>query len=425
MAFADDEDNGPVKPKNPTEFVKTYGPVAAQVAKDIGVDARVLLGQWGMETGWGKSIIGDHNLGNIKDANGLGIRAHDKREGSNDAYLSFEEPEDFARYYSNFIKRGYPEALNAGTDASKYVSGLANGVNGSYFGKTDPKEYEKLVTGAQNVAEKHYEPTEDEAPKREGEEVPNGDQMIPNLDLGAFKPVTEEIDPAVGAVVGGVAGGIGGAATAAAKAKYDLVTGAYDAFSRRSGQSPVSADDTPGGKWGAKTGYGKGSGSVQDVSSKYQRAVGKGKVSGRMDKLFGIAQAGESPQLTQRLIDRAKAVPEPVQNTSKLSKAANYLGRLGALPIKHGAMGAMAGFGALDAYNRYNKGESGEATIGGLGTAASLVAPYVGSMGALPAAGIAAPLYLTASDRIKRLAKNPDEIRLQEDNFDAMGNPLR
>jgi hypothetical protein len=46
-------------------------------------------------------------------------------------------------------------------------------------------------------------------------------------------------------------------------------------------------------------------------------------------------------------------------------------------------------------------------------------------MGALPAAGIAAPLYLTASDHIRRLAKRPEEIQLQEDAYDAMGNPLR
>lgn len=167
MAIADDEDNGPVKPKSPAEFVKTYGPIAVQVGKDIGVDPRVLLGQWGMETGWGKSIIGDHNLGNIKDATGKGIRAQDKRENSNDAYLSFDEPQDFARYYSDFIKRGYPSAMNTGTDVSKYVSGLASGVNGSYFGKTDPKEYEKLVSGAQDTAARVYEVADEEPPEED------------------------------------------------------------------------------------------------------------------------------------------------------------------------------------------------------------------------------------------------------------------
>jgi len=71
------------------------------------------------------------------------------------------------------------------------------------------------------------------------------------------------------------------------------------------GQSPTGP--TSGEKWAAKTGYGKGTGTVQDVSSRFQRSVGQGPVSGRMDKLWGPALEGENPQLTQRLIDRAKA----------------------------------------------------------------------------------------------------------------------
>ena len=71
------------------------------------------------------------------------------------------------------------------------------------------------------------------------------------------------------------------------------------------GQTPTGP--TSGEKWAAKTGYGKGAGTVQDVSSRFQRSVGQGPVSGRMDKLWGPALEGENSQLTQRLIDRAKA----------------------------------------------------------------------------------------------------------------------
>jgi hypothetical protein len=102
-----------------------------------------------------------------------------------------------------------------------------------------------------------------------------------------------------------------------------------------------------------------------------------------------------------------------------------YARRLAGLPVKGALAGAGFAYEAADAYNRYNKGEKGEAAVGGLGAVANLAAPFVGSMGALPSIGIAAPLYLTASDRIKRLAKNPEEIRLQEDAYDAMGNPVR
>jgi len=244
-----------------------------------------------------------------------------------------------------------------------------------------------------------------------------------NADAGEAS-TAQEVPPYVGGIVGGVAGTTAGTSAAVAKAKYDLAVEAYDRIMGKTGGAPATGT-TSGEKWAAKTGYGKGAGTVQDVSSAYQRSAGKGKVSSKLDKLWGVAQAGENPQLAQRLIDRAKAAEQVTSAPSKLSRAASYLSRLGALPVKGGLMGAAAGYGAADAYNRYRAGDTGEATVGGLGTVASLVAPYVASAGALPAAGIAAPLYLTASDRIRRLAKRPEEIQLQEDDFDPMGNPLR
>jgi len=244
-----------------------------------------------------------------------------------------------------------------------------------------------------------------------------------NTDVGESS-TSQEVPPYVGGVIGGVTGTTAGTAAAIAKAKYDLAVEAYDRIMGKTGNAPATGT-TAGEKWAAKTGYGKGAGTVQDVSSAYQRSAGKGKVSSKLDKLWGVAQAGENPQLTQRLIDRAKAAEQVTQAPSKLSKAATYLGRLGSLPVAGGLMGAAAGYGLADAYNRYKAGERGDAIVGGLGTAASLMAPYLPSMGALPVTAIAAPLYLTASDRIKRLIKRPEDIQLQEDEFDAMGNPLR
>ena len=244
-----------------------------------------------------------------------------------------------------------------------------------------------------------------------------------NADVGA-DATAQEMPSYIGGVIGGVMGTGAGTQAAVAKAKFDLATEAYDRIMGKTGGAPETGT-TAGEKWAAKTGYGKGAGTVQDVSSAYQRSAGKGKVSSKLDKLWGVAQAGEDPQLTQRLIDRAKAAEQVATAPSKFSKAAAYLGRLGSLPVTGGLMGATAGFGAADAYNRFRANQPEEGTIGALGTVASLAAPYVASMGALPAAGIAAPLYLTASDRIRRLAKRPEEIQLQEDAYDAMGNPLR
>jgi flagellum-specific peptidoglycan hydrolase FlgJ len=165
MAIADDAPAKTPKPTSPEEFVKAYGPIAEQVGKEIGVDPRVILGKWGMETRWGSAIIGEHNLGNVKDPSGKGKRAEDKREGSNDPYLSFEDPQGWGRYYSDFIQRGYPDAVGTGKDIPKFTAGLAKGVNGSYFGKTKPEEYQTALTGGYDTATKVYGSGEGEEKK--------------------------------------------------------------------------------------------------------------------------------------------------------------------------------------------------------------------------------------------------------------------
>jgi len=81
---------------------------------------------------------------------------------------------------------------------------------------------------------------------------------------------------------------------------------------------PLSEGLTSGEKWAAKTGFGTGAGTVQDVSSRYQRAAGQGPVSSAMSKTWGVPQPGESPQLAQRLIDRANAA-ELLRNAPKPS----------------------------------------------------------------------------------------------------------
>jgi hypothetical protein len=63
---------------------------------------------------------------------------------------------------------------------------------------------------------------------------------------------------------------------------------------------------TSGERWAAKTGYGMGTGDVQDVSSRYQRAVSKGKISGKLDKLYGPKLPGEPASLVDRMLLRAQ-----------------------------------------------------------------------------------------------------------------------
>lgn len=100
----------------PADFAQAYGPVAAKAAEKLGVDPQVLLGQWGLETGWGKSIIpGTNNLGNIKDFAGGGVGATDNMTGSRDKYRAYDSPDAFADDFVSLIQRKYPNAVGAKT----------------------------------------------------------------------------------------------------------------------------------------------------------------------------------------------------------------------------------------------------------------------------------------------------------------------
>ena len=71
---------------SPQTSVAEYLPLAQKESAKTGVAPDILLGQWGLETGWGKSIIpGTNNLGNIKDFSGSGPRATDNMNGSVDS----------------------------------------------------------------------------------------------------------------------------------------------------------------------------------------------------------------------------------------------------------------------------------------------------------------------------------------------------
>lgn len=110
------------------EFVQQYGPTAARAGKALKVDPSILLGQWGLETGWGKSVIpGTHNLGNIKDFSGGGTLATDNATGSQDKYRTYANPDAFADDYTSLIQRKYPQAIGLGDDAVKFGRALKFG----------------------------------------------------------------------------------------------------------------------------------------------------------------------------------------------------------------------------------------------------------------------------------------------------------
>lgn len=131
---------------SPQEFAQQYGPQAAAVGQAIGVDPSVLLGQWGLETGWGRSVIpGTNNLGNIKDFAGGGVSATDNMTGSVDRYRAYESPEAFGQDFAGLINRRYQGALNSGSDAQAYARALKAG------GYAEDPDYERKLVAATDL----------------------------------------------------------------------------------------------------------------------------------------------------------------------------------------------------------------------------------------------------------------------------------
>ena len=209
---------------------------------------------------------------------------------------------------------------------------------------------------------------------------------------------------------------IGGGAGASLGAGQVAKSVAGEILNRMRGQTPGGT--TPGGKWGAKTGYGIGEGTVQDVSSRYQRAVPKGEISGRMAKTFGPRMPGESADLVERLIQRGQAAE---QAASPLAKAGAFFRN----PIvQKGLAGAGAGFSTQEALQRYSQGDYPGAAIaatGALGSLASMV-PFAPVKAIGAATAVASPAALMVLDKMRRA--NPQQVQRALTNVDAMGNPL-
>ena len=124
MAFENDQVISSTSP-NVQSFVDTYKPVANSVGKELNVDPGILLGKWGNETSWGKSVVPDtYNLGNIKDFSGKGVEATDNVTKTKDRYKKYASPEEFGKDYANLIKTKYPKAVGAGSDVDKFTAGL-------------------------------------------------------------------------------------------------------------------------------------------------------------------------------------------------------------------------------------------------------------------------------------------------------------
>lgn len=257
------------------------------------------------------------------------------------------------------------------------------------------------------------------------------------------QPKKRELSVPMSAVAGTMLGAGAGTSYAALKAKIDAYNQLQEMFSSRTepifGEAPARMSSTgrieptlgeakiPGGQnWtksltGVDVPHAQMNKQSLDLGKQLAEAVGpKGGPFAGGEIRGGIILGPEIGAKTPPPPPEPK--PAPVKSPSRFSPALRYAAALSKYPVAGALAGAGTAATAADVYNRYYGGDKTGATISGLGGLAGLASMFVPSMGALPAAAGAAPLYLMASDRLKRLQKHPEEYKLYESMYDPMGN---
>lgn len=189
----------------PQEFAQQHMALAQRVGQRLGVDPNALLAQWGLETGWGRSILpGTHNLGNITDPTGRGVTARDVGEGRNLNFARYQSFDDFGDKYAGLLERRYKSALNTGSDIGAFATGLKAGGYAS-----DPNYVRNLVSTYNRLTGSSAQaPAAAPAQPQAAPQFPIGGitGATPNAAMGRV-PRAQEADPFD---LGRIALGVGG-----------------------------------------------------------------------------------------------------------------------------------------------------------------------------------------------------------------------
>jgi flagellar protein FlgJ len=122
----------------PAEFVAALYPLAEKVGADLGVDAKAIVAQAALETGWGKYTIQDtegnpsHNLFGIK-ANGgwqgetVSVQTHEYRQG-----VRINENAEFRAYGS--LEEGLTDYADFLRNSARYQNAINESVSGETYG---------------------------------------------------------------------------------------------------------------------------------------------------------------------------------------------------------------------------------------------------------------------------------------------------
>lgn len=172
-------------------------------------------------------------------------------------------------------------------------------------------------------------------------------------------------------------GAVGGTALGATQAGVGLtkkISDALDTVAQNRGAGTTGVDaNSPGQKYKKKTGYGRGSGyTVEDVVTDRERAKGHGKVSGKMSKMWGVPERGES---LMDMLYRKQKTAEQLAKEAARNKMLDKIGFISKVPVIGPAIaGGSAGYDIADMIDRYEKGDTSGAVIKGIGGLGSLAA---------------------------------------------------
>tara|TARA_R110002096_G_scaffold268308_2_gene461972 strand:- start:850 stop:1785 length:936 start_codon:yes stop_codon:yes gene_type:complete len=146
------------KINSPEDFIKKMWPQAQQAAQELGVDAKVLLAQSALETGWGKHVMqnkagqSSHNLFGIKASRGwegktVSVQTVEYENGvASKKQATFRAYDSYAESFNDyvqFLKQNprYQDALSKVDSNEGFVKGLQKA---GYA--TDPMYAQKILS---------------------------------------------------------------------------------------------------------------------------------------------------------------------------------------------------------------------------------------------------------------------------------------
>ncbi len=115
-------------------FVANWLDAATKAGQQLGVSPQTILGHWGVESNWGKSLY-DNNPGNIQAGAGYTgattVRGDTHADGSayKTQFRAYSSPSEGGQAYADFIQNNprYAGALNTNDNALAYGGGLRRG----------------------------------------------------------------------------------------------------------------------------------------------------------------------------------------------------------------------------------------------------------------------------------------------------------